>query len=158
MSHGSIRVTNEVGVQLARMIMEVGGAPKDDAWVAQAQAAALVPNPGEWSVMAWSLDRNQPLFAINADKAMIPASNNKVYSAIWALAVLGPDYRFPTDVLITGPVQNGVVRGDVVIRGSGDPAFGYAEYDKDPLTSPRATSSVNSGMGHASRKGTGVKD
>ena len=51
---------------------------------------------------------------------MIPASNNKVYSAIWALAVLGPDYRFPTDLLVTGPVQNGVVRGAVVIRGSGD--------------------------------------
>jgi D-alanyl-D-alanine carboxypeptidase/D-alanyl-D-alanine-endopeptidase (penicillin-binding protein 4) len=69
---------------------------------------------------------------------MIPASNNKVYSAIWALSVLGPDYRFPTDLLITGPVQNGVVRGDVVVRGSGDPAFGYSDYDKDPMTSPRA--------------------
>ena len=37
-SHGSIRVTNEVGVQLARMVMEAGGAAKDDAWVTQAQA------------------------------------------------------------------------------------------------------------------------
>lgn len=103
----------------------------------QAQASAMVPNQDEWSVFAWSLDRNQPLFAINADRVLIPASNNKVYSAIWALAVLGPDYRFPTDLLITGPVQNGVVRGDVVIRGSGDPAFGYPEYDRDPMTSPR---------------------
>src|SRR5687767_8296330 len=68
----------------------------------QAQASAIVPNQSEWSVFAWSLDRSQPLFAINADQAMIPASNNKVYSAIWALGVLGPDYRFPTDLLITG--------------------------------------------------------
>lgn len=37
-SHGSIRVTNEVGVQLARMVMEAGGAAKDDAWYTQAQA------------------------------------------------------------------------------------------------------------------------
>ena len=103
----------------------------------QAQASALVSNQDEWSVFAWSLDRNQPLFAINADRAIIPASNNKVYSAIWALAVLGPDYRFPTDLLITGPVENGVLRGAVVIRGSGDPAFGYPEYDRDPMTSPR---------------------
>ena len=50
-SHGSIRVTNEVGVQLARMVMEAGGAPKDDAWVAQAQANRTekqlvdLPNP-----------------------------------------------------------------------------------------------------------------
>jgi D-alanyl-D-alanine carboxypeptidase/D-alanyl-D-alanine-endopeptidase (penicillin-binding protein 4) len=120
------------GVLAARAVTQTAGGPL------QAQASAIVPNQSEWSVFAWSLDRNQPLFAINADKAMIPASNNKVYSAIWALAVLGPDYRFPTDVLITGPVQNGVLRGDVVVRGSGDPAFGYYEYDKDPLTSPRA--------------------
>ena len=37
-SHGSIRVTNEVGVQLAKMVMEAGGAAKDDAWYTQAQA------------------------------------------------------------------------------------------------------------------------
>lgn len=37
-SHGSIRVTNEVGVQLARLVMEAGGAAKDDAWYTQAQA------------------------------------------------------------------------------------------------------------------------
>jgi lipoprotein-anchoring transpeptidase ErfK/SrfK len=37
-SHGSIRVTNEVGVQLAKMVMEAGGAAKDDAWYTRAQA------------------------------------------------------------------------------------------------------------------------
>ncbi|HEX6373406.1 MAG TPA: D-alanyl-D-alanine carboxypeptidase/D-alanyl-D-alanine-endopeptidase [Longimicrobium sp.] len=120
------------GALAARAVTQTAGGPL------QAQASAMVPNQDEWSVFAWSLDRNQPLFAINADQAVIPASNNKVYTAIWALAELGPDYRFPTDLLITGPVENGVVRGDVVVRGSGDPAFGYPEYDKDPLTSPRA--------------------
>jgi D-alanyl-D-alanine carboxypeptidase/D-alanyl-D-alanine-endopeptidase (penicillin-binding protein 4) len=120
------------GVLAVRAATQTAGGPL------QAQASALVPNQAEWSIFAWSLDRNQPLFAINAEKAMIPASNNKVYSGIWSLSVLGPDYRFPTDLLITGPVQNGVVRGDVVVRGSGDPAFGYSDYDKDPMTSPRA--------------------
>ena len=37
-SHGSIRVANDVGVQLAKMVMEAGGAAKDDAWYTQAQA------------------------------------------------------------------------------------------------------------------------
>jgi serine-type D-Ala-D-Ala carboxypeptidase/endopeptidase (penicillin-binding protein 4) len=104
----------------------------------QAQAQAIVGAGEGWTVMAWSFDRRQPLFSINADKPLIPASNNKVYSAIWALDMLGPDYRFPTDVLVTGPIEGGVLRGDVVLRGSGDPAFGYPAYDKDPLTSPRA--------------------
>ncbi|MBW3571999.1 MAG: D-alanyl-D-alanine carboxypeptidase/D-alanyl-D-alanine-endopeptidase [Gemmatimonadetes bacterium] len=129
------------GVLAARAVTQTAGGPL------QAQASAMVPNQDEWSVFAWSMDRNQPLFAINADQAMIPASNNKVYTAVWALAVLGPDYRFPTDVLITGPVQDGVLRGAVVVRGSGDPAFGYPEYDKDPMTTPRAMAAALQRMG-----------
>ncbi|HEX8905688.1 MAG TPA: D-alanyl-D-alanine carboxypeptidase/D-alanyl-D-alanine-endopeptidase, partial [Longimicrobiaceae bacterium] len=103
----------------------------------QAQAQAIVGNPEGWSLMAYSVDRRQTLFAINADQVKIPASNNKVFSTIWALHMLGPGYRFPTDVLATGPIQGGVLRGDLVIRGSGDPAFGYPEYDRDVLKTPR---------------------
>ena len=99
----------------------------------QAQADAAVPNKGEWTIMAYSLDRNQTLFAINAEQPKVPASNNKVFSAIWALGVLGPDYRFPTDLLIHGNIQNGVLQGDVIIRGSGDPGFGYPTYEKDNI-------------------------
>lgn len=124
----------------------------------QAQAAGMVPNPSEWSILAWSLDRNEPLFAFNADRAVIPASNNKVYSAIWALAELGPDYRFPTDVLVTGPVEGGVLRGDVVLRGSGDPAFGYPEYDKDPMTTPRKMAAALQRMGVRSIQGGVIAD
>lgn len=140
------------GLLAARAGTQTGAGPL------QAQAAALVPNPGEWSVFAWSLDRNEPLFAINAEQPIIPASNNKVYSAIWALSVLGPDYRFPTDVLITGPVEGGVLRGDVVIRGSGDPAFGYSEYDRDPMTTPRKMAAALQRMGVRTVQGGVVAD
>ncbi|HVH12712.1 MAG TPA: D-alanyl-D-alanine carboxypeptidase/D-alanyl-D-alanine-endopeptidase, partial [Longimicrobium sp.] len=124
----------------------------------QAQAASLVPNPDEWSILAWSLDRNEPLFALNANRSVVPASNNKVYTAIWALAELGPDYRFPTDVLVTGPVENGVLRGDVVIRGSGDPAFGYPDYDRDPMTAPRRMAAALQQMGVRSVQGGVIAD
>lgn len=92
----------------------------------QRQAEEIVArSPGEWGVFAWSIDREEPLVVINADEAMVPASNNKVLTAIWALDMLGPEYRFPTDLLITGSIENGVLHGDVILRGSGDPAFGY---------------------------------
>lgn len=105
----------------------------------QAQAQQIVSKVGgEWGVLAWSVDRKQPLFSINADRLFIPASNNKVFTAIWALDLLGPDYRFPTDLLVSGPVEGGVLRGDVVIRGSGDPAFGYPDYTRDPMDPLRA--------------------
>jgi D-alanyl-D-alanine carboxypeptidase/D-alanyl-D-alanine-endopeptidase (penicillin-binding protein 4) len=105
----------------------------------QAQAAAILPGAAEgWSVFAWSVERKETLFAINPHEVRIPASNNKVFSAVWAMSVLGPDHRFPTDLLIAGDVQGGVLRGDVVLRGSGDPAFGYPEYEKDRLDPLRA--------------------
>jgi D-alanyl-D-alanine carboxypeptidase/D-alanyl-D-alanine-endopeptidase (penicillin-binding protein 4) len=92
----------------------------------QAEAEAIVSRTGgDWGVFAWSIDRQVPLISIKASDVMVPASNNKVLTAIWALDNLGPDHRFPTDLLIDGSIENGILRGDVIIRGSGDPAFGY---------------------------------
>jgi serine-type D-Ala-D-Ala carboxypeptidase/endopeptidase (penicillin-binding protein 4) len=83
--------------------------------------------------VAWSIDRDELLFAVNADRSMIIASNNKVYTSIFAMDALGSDYRFPTDLLVNGELENGVLRGNVFIRGSGDPAFGYAQYEDDVM-------------------------
>ncbi len=101
----------------------------------QDEAARLLAQvQGTWSVMAWSVDRRQTLFALTPSQIVVPASNNKVFTAIWALNVFGPDHRFPTDLLATGPIDEaGVLRGDLVLRGSGDPAFGYPEFTPDPM-------------------------
>jgi D-alanyl-D-alanine carboxypeptidase/D-alanyl-D-alanine-endopeptidase (penicillin-binding protein 4) len=100
----------------------------------QSHAEAIVGRSGgQWGVMAWSVDRNVPLFAIDSEELRIPASNNKVFTAIWAMDMLGPEYRFPTDMALTAPIRNGVVQGDVVLRGSGDPAFGYPEFTSDTM-------------------------
>ncbi len=101
----------------------------------QAAAEAIVAGAsGDWGVVAWSLDRDIPLITIHPEDVRIPASNNKVFTSVWALAVLGPDHRFSTDLLRTGPITDrGVLRGDVVLRGSGDPAFGYPDYTDDPM-------------------------
>jgi serine-type D-Ala-D-Ala carboxypeptidase/endopeptidase (penicillin-binding protein 4) len=102
----------------------------------QAAAEEIVARVGgDWGVMAWSIDANRPLLAINANAPLIPASNNKVLTAVWALDVLGADHRFHTDLLVSGEVDGaGVLRGDVIIRGSGDPGFGYPHTNRDPMT------------------------
>lgn len=108
--------------------------PETAAMPLQAHLERIVSRENEdWGILAWSLEREQPLFAVNPNRVMIPASNNKVFTAVWALAVLGPDYRFRTELLRGGPIESGVLRGDVYLRGSGDPAFGYPAYDKDPM-------------------------
>lgn len=52
-----------------------------------------------------------------------PASVAKAITALYALEKLGPDHRFVTRVLATGPITGGVVQGDLVLVGGGDPAL-----------------------------------
>ncbi|MBF5043261.1 D-alanyl-D-alanine carboxypeptidase/D-alanyl-D-alanine-endopeptidase [Aggregicoccus sp. 17bor-14] len=61
-----------------------------------------------------------------ADTLHAPASTAKVFTALAALEVLGPSHTFPTALLRRGPVAGGVLKGDLYLRGSGDPQLSYA--------------------------------
>src|SRR5690606_35198244 len=74
---------------------------------------------GEWGIAAWSIDGGRRLISIDAGRALIPASNNKVFTAAWVLDLLGPEHRFATDLLLAGEIRDGVLTGDVILRGSG---------------------------------------
>ncbi len=76
-----------------------------------------------WGVWAVSLDRGDTLFTKNAHEPMAPASNVKIITTAAALHHLGPDFRYRTWVLADGPVRDGVVEGDLVLYGTGDPTF-----------------------------------
>ncbi len=52
-----------------------------------------------------------------------PASVTKAVTALYALETLGPDHRFETRLLATGPVVDGVIEGDLVLEGGGDPGL-----------------------------------
>ena len=77
----------------------------------------------EWSVLVVSLDRGDTLYARNPDLALAPASNMKLITTAAALHHLGPDFRYRTYLLADGPVQDGVLQGDLVLYGTGDPAL-----------------------------------
>lgn len=72
-------------------------------------------------------DGDAPLYERNADTALVPASTQKLYVAGAALALLGPQAHYQTDVLANAPVAANVLRGDLVIRPSGDPSFGITQ-------------------------------
>ena len=63
------------------------------------------------------------LAARDPDLRLPPASVAKAVTALYALDRLGPDYRFVTRVLVTGPVEAGMVQGDLVLAGGGDPTL-----------------------------------
>lgn len=56
-----------------------------------------------------------------AETAFIPASSLKTVTTATALEVLGPEFRFTTELRATAKMENGVITGDLVIVGGGDP-------------------------------------
>lgn len=63
------------------------------------------------------------LEAHNADALFTPASVAKLATVTAALRLLGPEHRFTTAVLATGPLRGEVVQGDLILRGGGDPTL-----------------------------------
>ena len=63
------------------------------------------------------------LEAGNAGRGTPPASVTKAITALYALEILGPAYRFSTELVATGPVNNGVLQGDLVLVGGADPTL-----------------------------------
>ncbi|MCU0642863.1 MAG: D-alanyl-D-alanine carboxypeptidase/D-alanyl-D-alanine-endopeptidase [bacterium] len=76
-------------------------------------------------VMVQSAETGEILYQRNANTLMMPASNEKIVTSIAALLKLGPDFHYKTDIYTTGQVEDGVLSGDLVIVGSGDPTFSY---------------------------------
>jgi D-alanyl-D-alanine carboxypeptidase/D-alanyl-D-alanine-endopeptidase (penicillin-binding protein 4) len=66
-----------------------------------------------------------PLISQRADAPMNAASVMKLFTSYAALDLLGPAFTFRTDVLLAGKLENGVLEGDLVLRGGGDPGLTY---------------------------------
>ena len=77
-----------------------------------------------WGVAVQSLARNERLFDLNPQTLMVPASVTKLVSVATAVDAVGWDYRFTTTLRAGGAVEGSVLRGDLLVVGSGDPAIG----------------------------------
>ncbi|MGY2400916.1 D-alanyl-D-alanine carboxypeptidase/D-alanyl-D-alanine endopeptidase [Pseudomonas sp. SDO5271_S396] len=68
------------------------------------------------------------LYQHNPRTRLIPASNLKLLTTAAAMEVLGPDYRFSTQLLSNGRQQGEVLAGNLYLRGLGDPTLQFADY------------------------------
>lgn len=73
------------------------------------------------------------LEAFQGEMGLPPASVGKALTALYALDVLGPDHRFETTLIAVGPIENGILQGDLILTGGGDPLL-----DTDNLASMAA--------------------
>src|SRR5262245_14853489 len=89
--------------------------------------AAPALDRGYWGVLVKSLRSGDTLYARNAQKLMMPASNMKIVTLAVAAERLGWDYTYETQILGVGAIDNGVLAGDLVVVGSGDPSLGVAD-------------------------------
>ena len=87
-----------------------------------------------WGIHITDLATGERILSRNADKLFVPASTMKLLTTATALDALGPDHRYATQLYHFGTTTpDGTLRGDLVIRGAGDPTFGSEGIAGDPL-------------------------
>ena len=89
-------------------------------------------NRATWNVFAQD-DHGRVLFNRNGDRFSVPASNTKLVVAATATVLLPPDFRPRTSVYANGTVTNGVLQGDLILYGRGDPTWSERCYAVDTL-------------------------
>ena len=80
-----------------------------------------------WGVLVTSLartDEEETLYSLHARTLLMPASNMKIVTLAAAAARLGWDFHYETRLVADGPIQGGVLHGDLIVIGSGDPSIG----------------------------------
>lgn len=85
--------------------------------VAEAQLSGTVSYAVADAKTGEILETHAPLYA------HAPASVAKAMTALFALDELGPQHRYRTQLIATGPILGGVLKGDLVLVGGGDPTL-----------------------------------
>jgi D-alanyl-D-alanine carboxypeptidase/D-alanyl-D-alanine-endopeptidase (penicillin-binding protein 4) len=84
-----------------------------------------------FGVLAVDVESGRTLYARNERQWFVPASNQKILVTAAAWSLLGPDFRFRTELWATGPYDASHLDGDVVLVASGDPSFSSRYWPSD---------------------------
>lgn len=99
-----------------------------------AEISALIKLPeakaGNVGIEIRSLFTDKTLYSMNPEKPLTPASTTKVVTTFTALSELGPDYMVRTVVAADRPVRDGIVKGNLYVKGYGDPFFSINDIDQ----------------------------
>ncbi|RTR33441.1 D-alanyl-D-alanine carboxypeptidase/D-alanyl-D-alanine endopeptidase [Shewanella atlantica] len=87
----------------------------------------IKPPHSHTSVIATDLVNDSVIYEENADILLLPASTQKLLTAVAATAALGNDFHYMTEIFSHFPIRKGVIKGDVFIKFSGDPTLSSLE-------------------------------
>lgn len=76
------------------------------------------------------VESGKTIFSQNAKETMLPASTMKTVTSAAALGILGENYRFQTKLQTDGEIVDGTLKGNLYIKGGGDPTFGSDRFDQ----------------------------
>ncbi|SQI20108.1 penicillin-binding protein [Salmonella enterica subsp. arizonae] len=82
-----------------------------------------LPAGANLALMVQKVGAPAPVIDYHGQQMALPASTQKVITALAALIQLGPDFRFTTTLETKGSVDNGILKGDLIARFGGDPTL-----------------------------------
>lgn len=82
-----------------------------------------LPDGANLALLVQKIGAPAPAIDYHGQQMALPASTQKVITALAALLQLGPDYRFTTTFETRGSISSGVLKGDLIARFSGDPTL-----------------------------------
>jgi len=81
-------------------------------------------------IAIYSMEEKRMLYEKNGQRLFVPASNMKLVTSACALTKLGPDFQFRTEIFSTGDIENGTLKGNLILKGFGDPTISGRFKDK----------------------------
>lgn len=79
--------------------------------------------PEHQGLLIIPLDGGRLQVKVGANRAMNPASTMKLLTTFAGLSILGPDFHWHTEAFADGPIHDGVLEGNLILRGGGDPSL-----------------------------------
>ena len=95
--------------------------------VAKALAAARIPQSAV-AIVVQEVGASRPALSLNENAPMNPASVMKLVTTYAALEQLGPAYRWKTEVWTSADIRDGVLEGDLYLKGGGDPKLDFEAF------------------------------
>ena len=82
-------------------------------------------------ILIQSAETGEILYQKNANKLFMPASNEKIPTSAAALLNFGPNFRYQTSVFYSGVIEDSILKGDLIVVGSGDPTFSFRFFENE---------------------------